>query len=62
MISSKGESRPVNKSEVLCRYSKCPFCKEPMEWDDLIKEYECPVCRVTESELDDMPYEMICSY
>lgn len=37
----------------------CPFCKADMEWDDLIRELECPICRVTESELDDMPYEMV---
>jgi hypothetical protein len=64
----KGE--PMNKSQVLAtckddkasRYVKCPFCKVPMEWDDTIKGYECPVCRVTEDELDDMPEEMICGY
>ncbi len=34
---------------------KCPICHVDMEWDELIKEYECPICKITESTISEMP-------
>ena len=35
----------------------CPICKKTMEWNDLIKEYECPICGITENDIHQMSFE-----